>query len=198
MRLPGDVVIIVGGGLAGLAAAVHLGRAGVRSALFHDSTELGGRARTECRAGFHFNFGPHRLYERGAAVTGLRALEVTIDGAPRGPNGGLAICDGVTHTLPVGCVSLLTTGLLGLWGKREIGRFLADVPTMDVSGLQGVPLSEWLRTRLDDPNVLRVALALIRFTTYSDEPDRLSAAAAVDQLKLSLTFMRGGAHWWRH
>jgi phytoene dehydrogenase-like protein len=57
---------------------------------------------------------------------------------------------------------------------------------MDVSGLQGVPLSEWLRTRLRDPNVLRVALALIRFTTYSDEPDRLSAAAAIDQLKLSL------------
>jgi phytoene dehydrogenase-like protein len=186
MRLPGDVVVIVGGGLAGLAAAVHLGRAGVRSVLFHDSTALGGRARTECRAGFHFNFGPHRLYERGEAVTGLRALEVTIDGAPRGPNGGLAICDGVTHTLPVGWVSLLATGLLGLCGKREIGRFLADVPTMDVSSLQGVPLSEWLRTRLHDPNVIRVALALIRFTTYSDEPDRLSAAAAVDQLKLSL------------
>jgi phytoene dehydrogenase-like protein len=186
MDLPGDVVVIVGGGLAGLSAAVQLGRAGVPAALFHDASELGGRARTECRAGFHFNFGPHRLYERGAAITGLRALKVTIDSAPRGPNGGFAICDGVTHTLPVGGLSLLTTGLLGLCGKLEIGRFLADVPTMDVSRLQGVSLSEWLRTQLRDPNVLRVALALIRFTTYSDEPDRLSAAAAVDQLKLSL------------
>jgi protoporphyrinogen oxidase len=65
MDLPRDVVIIVGGGLAGLAAAVHIGRASVPAVLSHDSTELGGRARTECRAGFHLNFGPHQLYERG-------------------------------------------------------------------------------------------------------------------------------------
>jgi phytoene dehydrogenase-like protein len=186
LALTGNVVVIVGGGLAGLAAAVQLGRAGVQAVLFHDVAELGGRARTQCRAGFHLNCGPHQLYERGAAVVGLRALDVTVDGAPRGPNGGLAICRGVKHTLPVGCFSLMTTGLLGLSAKRDMAAFLTEVPTIDVSSLHGVPLAEWLRTRVRDPDVVQVVLALIRFTTCCDEPDRLSAAAAIDQLKLSL------------
>jgi phytoene dehydrogenase-like protein len=186
VTFPSDVVVIVGGGLAGLAAAAKLGRARVRAVLFNDAADFGGRARTEHRAGFHLNLGPHRLYERGAAVAGLRQLDVAIDSAARGPNGGLAICGGVKHTLPVGCFSLLTTGLLGLSAKREVAKFLAEVPSLEVSALQRVPVREWLGTRVRDPRVLQFALALIRFTTYCDEPDRLSAAAAVDQLKLSL------------
>jgi len=184
--LSNDVVVIVGGGLAGLAAAAELGRARVRTVLINDAVDLGGRARTECRAGFHLNLGPHRLYERGAAVAGLRQLDVTIDSAARGPNGGLAIRGGVKHTLPVGGFSLLTTGLLSLSAKLEMAKFLADVPSFEVSALQSVPVAEWLGTRVQDPCAFQFALALIRFTTYCDEPDRLSAAAAVDQLKLSL------------
>jgi len=186
VSLSNDAVVIVGGGLAGLAAAAELGRARVPAVLFNDAVDLGGRARTECRAGFRLNLGPHRLYERGAAVAGLRQLDVAIDSAARGPNGGVAIRGGVTHTLPVGCFSLLTTGLLSLSAKREMARFLAAVPSFEVSALQSVPVAEWLGTCVRDPCVLQFALALIRFTTYCDEPERLSAAAAVDQLKLSL------------
>src|SRR5438552_8956550 len=111
MGFPADGVVVVGGGLGGLAAAVYLGRLGIPAMLFDGGADVGGRARTECRFGFHLNFGPHRLYERGAAVLGLRALGVPIDSAPRGPNGGLAILRGSKHTLPVGYFSLLTTGL---------------------------------------------------------------------------------------
>ena len=186
MSLSPDLVVVVGGGLAGLTAAVQLGRVGIPAMLFHDAAELGGRARTDSRSGFHLNFGPHRLYERGAAVEGLRALEVDVETAPRGPNGGLAIRGGRTHTLPVGCFSLLTTGLLGPSAKHEIAAFLADVPTIDAASLQSVSLTTWLRSRLRDADGLPMALAMIRCTTYSDEPDRLSAAAGLEQLKLSL------------
>jgi protoporphyrinogen oxidase len=135
MGVPSDSVIIVGGGLSGLAAAVQLGRLAARVVLFDDADEIGGRARTQCRKGFHLNFGPHRLYERGAAVAGLRQLGVPIDGAPRGPNGGFAIWRGTKHALPVGCCSLLTTDLFDLAAKLEAARFLAAIPAVRVSAL---------------------------------------------------------------
>jgi phytoene dehydrogenase-like protein len=179
-------VVVVGGGLAGLTAALQLGRAGIPAVLFHDTAQLRRPARIAGRSDCDFDFGLHPLYERGAAVKGLRALEVAFRSAPRGPIGGVAIRGGVTHTLPVGCFSLLTTGLLGPSGKREIAAFLAGVPTMAVASLHSVSLAAWLRTQLRDPHVLQLALAMIRFTTYSDELDQLSAAAGIEQLKLSL------------
>ena len=83
MGVSAEVVVVVGGGLAGLVAAVQLGRDGLPAVLFHDGAELGGRARTERRGAFCLNFGPHRLFERGAAVAGLRALDVAVDGSAR-------------------------------------------------------------------------------------------------------------------
>jgi phytoene dehydrogenase-like protein len=50
-----------------------------------------------------------------------------------------------------------------------------------------VPFAEWLRTEVRDPRVVELFLAMVRFTTYSDEPNRQSAAAALAQLTLSLT-----------
>ena len=165
MVLPAHAMVIVGGGLSGLAAAVQLGRLGVSAVLYEDADHIGGRAHTECREGFHMNFGPHRLYERGAAVVGLRALGVPIDCAPRRPSGGFAIWRGGKHTLPVGYCSLLTTGLLGLAAKREFARLLASVPMVDLSGLQDVSLGEWLRTEVRDPRVIELVLAMVRVTT---------------------------------
>jgi phytoene dehydrogenase-like protein len=57
------------------------GRFGVSALLFDEAAELGGRAKTECRDGVHLNYGPHRLYEMGAAAKGLRQLGVSIDSA---------------------------------------------------------------------------------------------------------------------
>ena len=44
-------VVIVGGGLSGLSAAVHLGRSGIPAVLFDEATELGGRVRRGTRTG---------------------------------------------------------------------------------------------------------------------------------------------------
>jgi phytoene dehydrogenase-like protein len=155
--------------------------------LFDEATEVGGRARTHSCHGFHLNLGPHRLYERGAAVTALRALNVPIDGAPRGPNGGFAVWRGQRFTLPVGLCSLLTTGLFGPHAKREAARLLTSIRAIDIAALHRVSFRDWLRTRVDDPDVLQLVLAFVRSATYSDDPDRLSASAALDQLRLSMS-----------
>ena len=119
-------------------------------------------------------------------MTGLRRLGLLLPTAPRGPNGGFAIWRGAKHTLPTGCFSLLVTALFGPTAKLELARFLSRVPAVDVATLHDVPVREWLRTELEDPRVVEFALALVRFTTYANEPERQSAAGAVEQLKLKL------------
>jgi protoporphyrinogen oxidase len=180
-------VVIVGGGLSGLSAAVFMGRARIPAVLFDEAAKVGGRARTHCCHGFHLNLGPHRLYERGAAVTALRALGVLVEGAPRGPNGGFAVWRGRRFTLPVGLCSMLTTGLFGAHAKREAARLLASLRAIDIAPLHRVSFLDWLRTRVDDPDVMQLVLAFVRSATYSDDADRLSASAALDQLRLSMS-----------
>ena len=94
---------------------------------------------------------------------------------------------GRTYTLPVGFCSLLTTGLFGACAKREIARLMTSLPAVRLETLQRVSIGEWVRAHLRDPNVIQLVLALVRYTTYSDDPDRLSASAALDQLRLSVS-----------
>ena len=180
-------VVIVGGGLSGLTAAVQLGRLGIATLVCDEGTELGGRARTAQRNEFHLNYGPHRLYARGAGVTALGELEIAIDAAPRGPNGGLAVWRGRAYTWPAGFCSLLTTDLLSTPAKRELARLLVSLRTVAVDTLEDVSIAQWLRTHADDPDVKQLVLCMVRQTTYCDDPGRLSASAAIEQLRLSMS-----------
>ena len=54
-------VVVVGGGCAGLVAAIWAARGGARGELIEAVSELGGRARTREDQGFRFNMGPHAL-----------------------------------------------------------------------------------------------------------------------------------------
>jgi len=177
--------VIVGGGLSGLTAAAHLGRHSIQTTVLDAGRELGGRARTERRDGCPLNYGPHRLYRAGAAVRGLEQLGIRIPPASRGPNGGVAARRGQRFTLPVGLCSLLTTGLLGAAAKREMARLMTSLTTVRLLELERVSLAEWLRTHCLRDDVLELVLALVRYTTYCDSPDRLSASAALEQLRLS-------------
>src|SRR5512138_3081363 len=47
-------VVVVGGGIAGLAAALYLSRGGLRVAVYEKSGHPGGRARTRAIGGFRF------------------------------------------------------------------------------------------------------------------------------------------------
>ncbi|PZA05945.1 FAD-dependent oxidoreductase [Meiothermus sp. PNK-Is4] len=63
-------VAVVGGGIAGLTAAVYLARAGARVALFEKASELGGRSASTDSGGYLFNRGIHALYTGGGRLAG--------------------------------------------------------------------------------------------------------------------------------
>ena len=63
------MLVILGGGVAGLSAALEAERRGVEYELFEAGPQLGGNARTFDVAGFRFDSGAHRLHDRFPDVT---------------------------------------------------------------------------------------------------------------------------------
>ncbi len=178
-------VAIVGGGLAGLAAAALLGREGLSVALFERSRDLGGRALTTVRQGFHLNLGPHALYRTGAAMAVLRELDI----APRGgrpPVTGLALHGGRMHALPGGLLSLLRTSLVPPGAKLGLARLFARIGRLDARALARRTVREWSASEAGHPVVAQLVEALVRLGTYAHAPERLSAAAGLAQIQAGL------------
>ncbi len=100
------------------------------------------------------------------------------------------------HTLPTGFVSLITTGLLDLSEKVELGRLLASAQSIDPEPFQGVSARAWLDRTLRGPVVRGTLEMLFRIATYAADMDRMSAGAAISQLQLaaraSVRYVDGG------
>ena len=178
--------VIIGGGMAGLAAATFLGRQGKSVRLIEQSHELGGRARTRERDGFYLNLGPHALYRSGHGIKILKELGVEPRGRVPSVSGAFAVKGGVKHTFPAGIVSLLTTGLFGLAAKMEAGRLLASLPKIDGDKLMTMSAREWVDGHISHPEVRELILATFRVATYTNAPELMSAGAAIEQLKMAL------------
>jgi len=179
-------VAVIGGGLGGLATAAYVARGGRSVVLYEKAAAVGGRATTTAAGEFFFNLGPHALYAAGHGVAVLRELGVEFHGGKPSPSGGFAIDRGAKHALPGGFLSLVTTGLFGLPAKLETARLLAGFARIDPAPLARTPLREWLEANVRHADVRRLIAALIRLATYSDDPDRLSAGAAIAQLQSAL------------
>jgi protoporphyrinogen oxidase len=95
----GTEIAIVGGGIAGLSAAITCAEAGVPARLYEARAELGGRGRSSAGA-YTANLGPHALYSDGALWAWLTERNLTPP-VTRPPRGGLRFYhDGRLHTMP--------------------------------------------------------------------------------------------------
>lgn len=180
-------VIVIGGGMAGLAAAAFAARYGKKVRLFEQSHALGGRAQTRQQEGFYLNIGPHALYRGGRGIEVLRELGVHPRGRVPSVSGGFAIKDGVKHTFPAGAISLFTTSLFGLSAKLETARLLRSIGGLEGNELMDVSVSEWLDQTFSHREVKEFVLAAIRVASYTNAPDLMSAGAAIEQLKKAFT-----------
>ncbi len=189
-------VVIVGGGLAGLAAAAWCGRAGLRVTVLERASRPGGRARTDREAGHAFNQGGHALYRGGAAARALADLGVPFAGGPPPLRGSLAISEGAVHRLPSGLVSILSTDLFGFGAKIEAARALTAIARENPGPPRDVTWRAWVDGFVKRPEVRHVLDAFARLSTYANAPGRASAGATIAQIRLSLEhgvlYLHGG------
>lgn len=178
-------VVVVGGGLAGLTSATLLARAGYAVTLIEQSQHLGGRAITQNEKGFHFNLGPHGLYRAGQAANILHELGVSWKGGTPTVAGSYAIRQGKPYALPLGLRGLLTSRLFGIAGKLEVSRLLAGLGKIDTTSIQHLSLQDWLHQATRLYEVRQFVEALVRLSTYTNAPERISAGAALAQLQLA-------------
>lgn len=176
-------VNIVGGGIAGLIAAVELARSGVKVALFESAAELGGRARTRHADGFSLNQGPHALYTGGAFKLELDRLGIAYSGARSLGGTRQAIWQGKLHDLPTSAATLAMTGLFRIRDKLQFARVFQAV-SQGASG-EG-SFTDWLDGQKLTPVVRASMEALGRLSGYTNGSAQVSAAAILDQIRLAL------------
>lgn len=174
--------IVIGGGPAGLVAAIRLAEGGVATTLLEGGANVGGRAASEERAGFFLNQGPHALYAGGPGMRELRALGIEREcWNPASPNSVL-----VREGKP-------RRGLGGTLGLTRLLRpILRDAP----EDLRGLSTTQWIERTLSPARARAAAAALVRVTTFVANQDTLSADVAATQLRIGLwpgvRYLEGG------
>lgn len=176
--------IVVGGGIAGLTAAIYLARGGRRVTLFERKSHLGGRAVTQLLHGYRFNLGPHAIYRSGAGARIYRELGIPIrGGAPR--RAGTAILEGRRYRLPITPLSILGTSLLSPKGKIEAVSMLVRLARMKTEAFAAMTIGDWIDENTPDEQLRLVLRTLCRVVTYSSARGQ-SAAVALEQLKVAM------------
>ncbi len=169
-------VIVIGGGLAGLACAWRLYRHGVDVVLYERNAVPGGNVRSEEVHGYLLERGPHtvlasahevfQLAEEVGAGNDLLASRPAAQARHIARNGRL-------HAAPSGPVSFLTTGLLSLRSKIE----LATEPLRTRRGSIDDSAATFFERRFGKEAADVLAGAFIS-GVYAGDPEQLQAAAA--------------------
>ena len=184
-------VLVVGGGITGLASAYALGRGGVPTVLLDAAPRLGGKVRTESIDGFVVEHGPDSFVSYRPAGLQL-CRELGLGDAiirPQEPRtvfvraGGrfIRFPDGMGLVLPTKFRPFLTSELFSPLEKLRMG---LDLVLPRDGTEDDVAVGPFLRRRLGRALVDRLAGPLIG-GVYGTPIDELSLDAVVPQLRES-------------
>jgi monoamine oxidase len=197
-RSPGKVVVI-GAGLAGLAAAFEISQAGVDVEVLEARAEPGGRVRTlrsgfadglHAEAGAAFVLGRHRLVQQYAARLGLRLVEIV------SPSSHQIYVIAGQRIVPRGesaepwpgelTPEERSLGLAGMW-RRYVGDLLREIgdparpgwPGGGLARYDGLTMADFLRMRGASP----AAVALLSVGYLNLGGDGVETCSALATLR---------------
>ena len=179
--------IVVGGGLAGLAAANALAGEGRKVVLLEQSEHLGGRAMTRQDRGYLLNLGPHALQLAGVAAQTLRQWDVPFQGnSPDTSSASFVTHAGRMYPLFLTTRGLLTTRLFSATEKLQAARILQQLVAGGRTAV-GESMEDWIERRARSPRVRQFVAMLARVSTFTADHSHLSARAALDQYRRANT-----------
>jgi phytoene dehydrogenase-like protein len=179
-------VTVVGGGLAGLAAAATAARAGADVLLLEARREAGGRARTDTVEGFRFNQGPHALYRNSSGIPVLRELGITPRGNPPALR-GYGRLRGKVGLLPGTPMDALRSRVVKTRTKMQLGKVLASPGRALKTDTAGRTMRQWIDEQVSDPDARMLLDMATRTATYLDDLSTIAADCAVPQTVGALT-----------
>src|SRR5436309_7945128 len=182
-------VAVVGGGVAGLAAAHRLVERGVREVVLLEAGDrLGGSIATERRDGFTIEAGADSfLTEKPWAAELCQRLGVPLVGTREGERRTYVVHDGRIEPLPEGFMLLAPTNLRALaasplFSWRGKLRMALDLVLPRRSGEQDESLGAFVRRRFGREALERVAEPLLG-GIYTGDVEQLSLAATMPRFR---------------
>jgi oxygen-dependent protoporphyrinogen oxidase len=184
-------VLVVGGGITGLASAYALGKEGIPTLLVEGADRLGGKVRTEAVDGFLIEHGPDSFVGYRPAGVQL-ARELGLGDAivqPQEPRVVFIRAGGQFRRFPDGMGLVLPTRLWpfvrsDLFAPMSKARMALDLLLPRDGSAGDVAVGPFLRRRLGNALVDRLAGPLI-VGVYGTSIDELSVDAVVPQLRAS-------------
>lgn len=166
-----DHLTVVGGGLAGLTAAITAAEAGVKVTLYEAHHTLGGRART-AEGPYKTNQGPHALYNGGPHWTWLKQRDLIGPLAPIPPLEAARLRlhhkGALRRTPPFPLLKLLKP-------LKPVGRGAQQAPV-------DVDFMTWATEQAGE-EAARVAACYSALAVFHHDPGSLSAAFVQERLR---------------
>jgi squalene-associated FAD-dependent desaturase len=187
-------VIVIGGGLAGLASGVALAEAGWRVRLFEQKPFLGGRATSYVLPnGEHVDNCQHvtlgcctnlsDFYRRIGSINKIKFFDRLVFLDPQGRRGEMKV--GILPAPFHMAGSFARFAPLAMRDKVSIARAMLEIlaakgQTSDLNEAGGISMLEWLRRRRQTPGAIERFWRVVLVSALDEELDRTDARYGVD------------------
>ncbi len=173
-------VIVVGGGIAGLACACTLAKAGRAVLLLDASASLGGRAGTTEHDGYMLNEGAHALYASSARL--LASTGVKAPGKRPKLTKARMLRGGELLPAPFTPGKLTAKGPLSVRERAQYAKALAAAATARPDRLASRSSQSWIDEHSSTPLLSDLLSGLVRLSGYCGELAEAPAETGVDLL----------------